>query len=250
MDIILLAAGYGTRLYPLTKDRPKPLLPVAGRPILDYTLDKLRPLADLGTIYCITNSRFAGHFEKWAALQNGFRIQVIDDGTTSNENRLGAIGDIAFLLQQRGVQSDCLVLGGDNLFDFELTGFIRFALKRKPAISIGAYDCKSIEAAKQFGLVKIDGESRIVEFQEKPAEPKSTLVAMCLYFFPASSLARIPAYLESGENQDAPGHYIRWSAGKGPVYAHVFGKSWFDIGSLAAYEEAKKQFNQKGRQNA
>ena len=116
---------------------------------------------------------------------------------------------------------------------------------RRPAVSIGAYDCKSRNAAKQFGLVKVDASHRIVEFQEKPKSPKSTLVAMCLYFFPGSTLGRIGHYIQSGETKDAPGHYIQWSAKEGPVYAHVFEGSWFDIGSLASYDEANKAFEKR-----
>jgi glucose-1-phosphate thymidylyltransferase len=243
MDVIILAAGYATRLYPLTKDQPKPLLPVNGRPILDYTLDKLKPIEGLGTIYCITNDRFAEHFEKWAQGKKDFKIKVINDGTTNNDNRLGAVGDIHFLLNQESLHSDCLVLGGDNLFDFGLTEFAKFARSHKPALSIGAYDCKDLEAAKQFGLVKINAGNKVIEFQEKPEHPKTTLVAMCLYFFPEETLKRVAEYMSSGESQDAPGHYIQWSSQEGEVYAHVFKDSWFDIGNLEAYEEANKWFS-------
>jgi glucose-1-phosphate thymidylyltransferase len=245
INVVLLAAGYATRLYPLTKDRPKPLLPIAGRPILDHTLEKLKPLKNLGTVYTITNHRFAEHFEQWASERPAFDIQVIDDETSSNETRLGAIGDMKFLLDKKGVGGDWLVLGGDNLFDFSLTHFVDFAEAKKPAVSIGVYDCKDLEAAKQFGLVATDPDGRIQEFQEKPAEPKSTLIAMCLYFFPQSTLAGIQEYIQSGETQDAPGNYIRWRSEKESVYAYVFEQSWYDIGNLDAYEKANADFSSR-----
>ncbi|MBI2870591.1 MAG: nucleotidyltransferase family protein [Candidatus Omnitrophica bacterium] len=246
-EVIILCAGYATRLYPLTKNRPKPLLPIAGRPLLDYTLDRLKGVPGLGEMYLITNHRFVTHFQAWASGHKEAQIQVMDDGTSTNEDRLGAIGDIDFLLKRRDVRSDCLVVGGDNLFDFELKGFVEFALKNKPALSIGAYDCKSLEAARQFGLVKLDARHRVVEFQEKPANPQSTLAAMCLYFFPHSTLSRIAEYMGSGENRDAPGHYIQWNAKKHPVYAYVFDEPWFDIGHIEAYQKAEEEFRAKAK---
>jgi len=245
MDAVLLAAGYATRLYPLTKDQPKPLLPIAGRPILDHTLDKLKQIPSLGTIYTITNHRFAPHFEEWAKSRTEFDIQVIDDGTSTNETRLGAIGDMNFLLEKKGGNADWLVLGGDNLFDFELTEFVKFAENNKPACSIGAYDCKDLEAAKQFGLVAVDGEGKISEFQEKPEHPKSTLIAMCVYYFPQATLKGLGEYLNSGLTQDAPGNYIQWRSKKESVYAYVFDQNWYDIGNLAAYEKADADFSSR-----
>lgn len=250
MQVLILAAGYGTRLYPLTKDTPKPLLPCNGKPIINYLLDKVKGFSGLRDITVITNDRFTKHFEQWKNAERKFPvpIRVVNDGTTTPENRLGAMGDINFVLQKNLVTEDLLVMGGDNLFDYALDGYVDFCQKVSPQATIGLYDIKDKDWAKSFGVVEVDSEKKIVSFEEKPKIPKSTLIAMCLYYIPKDSFNFISAYLKSAKSADTTGEYIRWLSQQTPVYGFKFDGKWYDIGSLEAYNEAQEDFKQmKGR---
>ena len=173
MKVLILAAGYGTRLYPLIKDTAKPLLPVASRPIIDHLLDKIQPLPDLQEVVVVTNEKFYADFLDWAILHQDFPvpITVMNDGTTSPEDRLGAVGDILFVLKQLQKIDDLFVLGGDNLFDYSLEDFIRFAQGKDSQVSIGLYDIGNIQEASKFGVVQMDQDNRILVFEEKPPQP-------------------------------------------------------------------------------
>jgi len=184
-----LAAGYATRLYPLTKEYPKPLLTVDHRPIIDYIIEKLNAIEDLDEIIVITNSKFISRFRKWASsVKSEKRISVVDDLTRSNSDKRGAIGDMDFAVNKKKIKNDLLIIGGDNLFDARLEDFLCFAkIKEKDAV-IGAYDIRCLNKAKKYGVLKLDKNNRVVDFQEKPQTPKSKLVAMCLYYFPKQRL--------------------------------------------------------------
>ena len=242
MDALLLAAGYATRLYPLTRDRPKPLLPVGGRPVMDWILDRLAPLDDLNHVHVVTNHKFSGHFETWAGdTEFGRPITVHDDGTLSNDDRLGAVGDMHFVQKQAGLDDDLLVVAGDNLFDFEIPPLVaRSRALHTPVI--GLREEQSLEAVKKFGVVDLAEQDRIRELQEKPEQPKSKLFAICLYAFPRATLELIPRYLEQGHNPDAPGNYIAWLVQQTACYGHRCPGAWFDIGDHAALEEADTFF--------
>lgn len=247
MKALILAAGYATRLYPLTKEFPKPLLIVEQRPIIDYIVDSLQLLTEMDEIIVVTNSKFVSIFREWASAHPVDKpLIVVDDLTTSNEDRLGAIGDTYFAIQKRGIHSDLLVIGGDNLFDGSLEDFLNFAKKNKPNPSIGLFDIQDVSHASRYGVVVVAEDGRIIDFQEKPKEPRSSLVAMCLYFFPAEGIGLIKEYLDSKSGKrDATGLYIDWLRAKAPVYGFTFSGRWYDIGDHKFYKDARDGFVKK-----
>jgi len=242
MKALILAAGYATRLYPLTKDRPKPLLPVAGRPIIDYIMDKLEKVEEIDTIFVVTNQRFSSQFRSWALNYKGDKeLIVMDDGTTDDDNKLGAIGDMWFVIDALKVDDDFLVVAGDNLFPFEFTDFVTF-FKEKQTTVVALYDVGDRELIKRYSSVVVNEEGRIIDFEEKPQEPKTTLAAVCLYLFPKDQLHLVGEYVKEGNNPDAPGYYIGWLHKKVPVYGFVFDEVWFDIGGLDMYKKADEYY--------
>ena len=244
MKILILAAGYGTRLYPLITDTPKPLLEVAGRPLIDHLLARLEGVSGIKEILVVTNDKFQAHFTAWAKkLKAPAPVTVINDGTTSPENRLGSVGDIRFVLDNFPVKDDLLVLGGDNLFDFSLKGYYDFARQKAPRVTIGLYDIGEKKEATQFGVVAIDGKGKVVSFEEKPQSPQSSLIAMCCYYFPQATLGYVAEYMAQTKKADKAGDYIRWLSEKKEVYGFKFQGKWYDIGSLESYQEAQTKFS-------
>ncbi|HOY09697.1 MAG TPA: nucleotidyltransferase family protein [Candidatus Omnitrophota bacterium] len=245
MRVLILAAGYGTRLYPLIKDTAKPLLQIASRPLIDYLLEKIRPLPALREVVVVTNEKFYADFQDWATLHKDFPvpITVMNDGTTSPEDRLGAVGDTLFVLKHLRGQDDLFVLGGDNLFDYALEEFIRFAHGKAPHASIGLYDIGDIKEASKFGVVQMDAQNRIQVFEEKPPHPRSTLIAMCSYFFPVQSQALISDYVAELNKTDKAGDYIHWLTETDTVFGFKFQGKWYDIGSIETYQKAQERFN-------
>jgi glucose-1-phosphate thymidylyltransferase len=238
--LIVLAAGYATRLYPLTLDRPKALLHVARRPMLDHVLDRLAPIGFDGT-YVVTNAKFAPHFERWAA-GSALDATVVDDGTTDDSNKRGAIGDIAYVIEREGVDDDLVVVAGDNLFSESVEGFGGEARRRQAPV-LAVYDVGDLEAVKSFNAIEIDADGRITYFEEKPAEPRSTLVGIALYFYPRGTLDLIRRYVAEGNNPDQPGRLIQWLYPQLPVYTWRVPGRWFDIGSREHLEEADRVFS-------
>lgn len=247
MKALILAAGYGTRLKALGEGIPKALLPVAEKPLVNHILDRLENLEGLNEVLLVTNDKFYINFKEWAEVQKEFKypIRVINDGTQSPEDRLGSIGDIDFVLKQANVEDDILVVGGDNLFDYNLEEFIVTSSKKSDSISIGLYDIQNLKEATQFGVVGLNQENKIVSFEEKPEQPKSTLVAMCFYYLPKVSLGLIEAYLDETKVSDTAGDYIRWLHKNHDVYGFKFTGTWYDIGSLESYKEAQEKFKIK-----
>jgi len=247
MKVLLLAAGYATRLYPLTLNRPKPLLPVAGRPVIEFILDIIEPLKEVDEVYIVTNQKFCKNFEEWAlGLSGSKKIIIVNDRTLINEDRLGATGDMKFVIENKGLQDDLLVLAGDNIFRTNLRGFIDFSSLKRPSISMGLYDVKDIGLAKKYGICSLDKDKRIIEFKEKPTNPNSTLAAKCLYFFPKEKLGTIKEYLDTDNAKDAPGYFLEWLSKREAVFGYVFeGEKWFDIGDKESYEEADRTFRKE-----
>ncbi len=239
-----MAAGYATRLYPLTKEYPKPLLEVGKRPIINYIIDKLDGLDEIDEIIVVTNSKFIPKFKKWRSrLKSKERITLVDDLTKSNSDRLGAIGDMNFVINTKRLKDDLLVIGGDNLFNCDLREFLSF-VKENTGPVIGAYNIKDIRQAKKYGVIKLGAQFKIVDFKEKPKNPKSSLIAMCLYYFPKEKLRLIKEYVNSKTYKyDATGFYIDWLRKKVPVYGFVFSGFWYDIGDYKVYREAKLKIN-------
>jgi glucose-1-phosphate thymidylyltransferase len=237
MKCVILAAGYATRLRPLTDDLPKHLLPVGGRPMLDWVLDAVREVQDVDEIHLVTNSRFAPAFEDWAEA-NG--VAVHDDGTTSNDDRLGAVGDLRLAIEEAGLESDELVvLAGDNLFDFSLAGFVEWwRSKPQSASAVPLHDVGDIELAKQYGIADTAADGRIVGFAEKPAEPSSTLASTLIYLVPPEHVRLVQTYLDEGMSPDNAGSFLGWLARREPVYGYRFQGSWYDIGDRTQLLEA------------
>ncbi|MEA3305374.1 MAG: sugar phosphate nucleotidyltransferase, partial [Candidatus Omnitrophota bacterium] len=221
----------------------KPLLPVEGRPIVDYIMDKLDDIAEIDEVYVVTNNRFYKNFEEWAAKhESRKKITVINDKTLTNEERLGAVGDIQLVLEEVKIKEDLLIIAGDNLFAFKMQNFLEFARAHAPGCSIVLHNIGSREEAKKYGVVAIDDANKLLSFAEKPVEPKSTLVAICLYYFPAEKLALVEKYLNQSKHKDAPGNYIDWLVRNDEVFGFIFEGKWYDIGDKDIYEEIKDTY--------
>ena len=245
MKVIILAAGYATRLYPLTLTQPKPLLPVAGKPMIEHVLDNLAPMGGLDRIYVVTNAKFAGHFQKWAdgyrATKAKLDFTIVNDGSTDDSNKLGAIGDLHLVLTREQVVDDVIVVAGDNLFSEELTGFGRYCCEKKAPV-LAVYDVGDLEQVKKYNAISVADDGRITFFEEKPASPSSTLTGIALYYYPRSTLHLIKQYIAEGNNPDQPGRLIQWLYPRVPVYTWKVPGRWFDIGSKETLEEANRIF--------
>jgi glucose-1-phosphate thymidylyltransferase len=229
---LLLAAGYGTRLYPLTEDRPKTLLPIGGRPMLDWIADKVDEVAAVDELHVVTNARFADSIERWAAGREGrLRPVAHDDGTTSNDDRLGAIGDIAFTIERGGLHGDdLLIVAGDNLFDFSLADYEAWWRGKGEASAVAIRDCGSLELARQYSVVELDGDGRVVSFVEKPDQPTSSIVATAAYLYHRAHVPLVRQDLTEGNPPDQPGHLVAWLHTRRPVFGYELEGTWFDIG--------------------
>ena len=245
MKAVILAAGYATRLYPLTLNRPKALLDVAGRPMVEHLLEALAGVDRIDGIYLVTNSKFADAFREWAAGWAGVDVQIVDDGTVDEESKLGAIGDLGLTIRQAGIDDDLIVLAGDNLFSESLAPFADFAAA-KGAPVLGVYDVGDLDAIRRYNAIELDGDDRLTFFEEKPAEPQSTLTGIALYFYPRESLGLVREYLEAGNNPDQPGRLVQWLYPRVPVYAWRVPGRWYDIGSAETLAEADAAFAAEG----
>jgi glucose-1-phosphate thymidylyltransferase len=246
MKAIVLAAGYATRLYPLTLDKPKPLLEIGGRPILERLLERLAPIQALEHVYVVTNAKFAAQFREfahaWQPPRAGLTLSVVDDGTTSDENKLGAIGDLELVIRKHQLADDLIVAAGDSIFTEGLEGFARLGLARQAPV-IGVYDVGDLEAIKRYSSITADEDGRIVDFEEKPERPKSTLNGIALYFYPRSVLPLVRTYIEDGNNTDQPGHLVQWLYPRLPFYVWRVPGRWYDIGSKETLEQADREFS-------
>lgn len=244
MKAVILAAGYATRLYPLTLDRPKALLPVGGRPIVDHLLERLADV-ELERIFLVTNSKFAGAFGEWASGRDGTPVQIVDDGTTHEETKLGAIGDLDLTIRAGAIDDDLLVLAGDNLFSESLAPFAAFG-RAKGAPALGVYDVGDLEAIKRYSTIELADDDRVTYLEEKPERPRSTLTGIALYFYPRSALGLVREYLEAGYNPDQPGRLVQWLYPRVPVYAWRVPGRWYDVGSKETLAEADRAFTRPG----
>ena len=245
MNVLILAAGYATRLYPLTLTKAKPLLDVAGKPMLAWVVDNLRGVAGIETIYIVTNAKFSGDFETWSKnyqrANPEFRFKIVNDGSTDDENKLGAIGDINLVLtRENAVGSDLLVIAGDNLFRESLAGFVDYA--KKTEATVGVHRVDDGEAIKKYGVVTVDADGVITHFEEKPKDPKSNLAAIALYFYSRNVLPLFTTYIAAGNNPDQPGLFLQWLYPRKPVNTFQITGQWLDIGSKETLEEANKLF--------
>jgi glucose-1-phosphate thymidylyltransferase len=248
MKVIILAAGYATRLYPLTLTQPKPLLPVAGKPMIDHVLDNLAPISGIDRVYVVTNAKFAGHFQQWAdayrASKAKLNFTIVNDGSTDDSNKLGAIGDLHLVLTREKVDDDIIVVAGDNLFSERLDDFGKFSLSKKTPV-LAVYDVGNLEEIKKYNSISIDGDGRITFFEEKPKNPTSTLTGIALYYYPKSVLPLIHQYIADGNNPDQPGRLVQWLYPRVPFHTWKVPGIWFDIGAKEALEEAHRVFAKK-----
>ncbi|HEX3253513.1 MAG TPA: nucleotidyltransferase family protein [Pyrinomonadaceae bacterium] len=246
MKLIILAAGYATRLYPLTLNQPKPLLPVAGKPMLEHVLDNVRTIEAIDQAYVVTNAKFVNHFQKWAdGYQRpnlNFSFTIVNDHSTDDSNKLGAIGDLHLVLTTFNIDDDIIVVGGDNLFSNDLREFGEYCQQVNAPVT-GVYDVGDLEQIKKYNAIEIDENNRITYFEEKPKEPKSTLTGIALYFYPKSVLPLIYQYIAEGNNPDQPGRLVQWLYPRAPFYVWKVPGLWFDVGSIETLEEANRVFS-------
>jgi glucose-1-phosphate thymidylyltransferase len=247
VKLIVLAAGYATRLYPLTLNQPKPLLPVAGKPMMEHVLDNLMPVDEIDGIYIVTNAKFVKHFGAWAdEYQTGNKarpINIIDDRSTDDSNKLGAIGDMNLVIEQAKIDDDLMVVGGDNLFSESLGGFGDYCRERNAPVT-GVYDVGDLNEIKKYNSIEIDENDRITYFEEKPQTPRSTLTGIALYYYPRSVLPLIKQYIAEGNNPDQPGRLVQWLYPRTPFYVWRIPGIWFDVGSKETLEEANRIFSE------
>jgi len=245
MNALILAAGYATRLYPLTLNKAKPLLEVGGKPIIEWLLDNLADVPGLGTVYIVTNAKFAGDFQNWAdGYQEQHReitIKIINDGSKSDDDKLGAIGDINLVLMRENLtDEDLLVIAGDNLFQQPLSDFVNVA--KHSAATVAVHDVGNLEVMKKYGTVTVDKSGVITNFEEKPEKPKSTLAAVALYYYSRDMLPLFTTYLAAGNNPDQPGLFLQWLYTRKPVNTFEIKGRWLDIGSKETLKSADEIF--------
>lgn len=240
MKCLILAAGYATRLYPLTENFPKPLLDVGGKTILDWLVDDIHTAGLVDEFVVISNHKFAHHFDKWAATKT-MKVTVVDDGTDSNETRLGAVKDIQFAIDQLGLDDDMLVIAGDNVLDFSLTKFLGYAKEKNTSCIMRYYEPEEKKLTK-CGVVEIDEADRILSMEEKPAQPKSHWCCPPFYYYTKADAKLVAKGIEAGCGTDAPGSYIAWLCTQTPVFAMEMPGKRFDVGNLESYNKIKEEY--------
>lgn len=242
MQALILAGGFAKRLWPLTKDRPKPLLLVGGKPIIEYVIEKIEAIEEIDKIFISTNDKFDTVFNNWLrGFKSKKEIQLIIEPTHAEKEKLGSIGGIEFFLEREKVKNALLIVAGDNLFEFDLKGIFEFYKEKKSSV-IGLHDVKDIKQAKKLGTVQIDNDGRVIGFEEKSPNPKTTLAATLIYIFPKRTLDLIPTYLKETNNPDTPGYFLIWLYKKHPVYGFVFSGKWHDIGSFDALKAVEEEY--------
>ncbi|MGF1657522.1 MAG: nucleotidyltransferase family protein [Verrucomicrobiales bacterium] len=247
MNVLILAAGYATRLYPLTLHKAKPLLEVAGKPMLEWVIDNVAPVPNINKVYVVTNNKFAADFQAWAdgyvARQPKLSFEIVNDGSTSDEDKLGAIGDLHLVINRTGIEDeDLLVIAGDNLFSESLEQWVASA--RQHDVCLALYDVGDLEAIKKYNNVLTDSDGVITHFEEKPSQPTGTRTGIALYYYSSKVLPMLNTYIDEGNNPDQPGRFIQWLYSRTPVNTAEIDGIWFDIGSKETLEEANRIFQQ------
>jgi len=243
MKAVILAGGFAKRMWPLTKEKPKHLLPLAGKPMLSYVMEKLEATSELDRIFVSTNARFADQFSSYlATVETEKDVLLFVEKTYSEAEKLGSVGGLRQLVMEHNIDDELLVVGGDNIFGFEIADFIDF-FQSKIANAVALYDLKSKAKARLYGVATIDNENKIICFQEKPDQPQSTLVSTACYAFTRKGVQNIRRYLEEGNDPDKMGHFVEWLCRNDDVYGYVFEGIWFDIGGFDSYDEANRYFS-------
>ena len=246
MKAIILAAGYATRLYPLTINRPKALLPINNIPIASYIVKQINNLPDIDNIYVVSNNKFAKHFFDWhekIKYESKIPIKIINDGSEENQNKKGAIGDINFVIEEENINDDIIVIAGDNFFTFDLREFYNFACEiKKDCACAKEFESQPQEFLKRFAIALTDENNKLIDLCEKPEEPKSNLVVYANYIYKKQTLKLIKKYLDDGNIPDAPGFFLQWLYKKQDVYIYKMNGECYDIGTPEAYMEVQKKF--------
>lgn len=240
MKCLILAAGYATRLYPLTENFPKPLLTVGDKTILDWLVDDIHGSGAVDEYVVISNHKFAHHFESWAKTK-AQKVTVVDDGTDSNETRLGAVKDIQFAIEKLKLDSDLLVIAGDNVLDFSLQKFVAYALEKQTSCVMRYFEAEKKKLSKS-GVIVADENDQVLRMEEKPAEPASNWCCPPFYYYTRQDAKLVEKGIESGCGTDAPGSYIAWLCGQTEVHAMEMPGSRYDIGNLESYEKVKAEY--------
>jgi glucose-1-phosphate thymidylyltransferase len=245
MKAIILAAGYATRLHPLTLNTPKPLLKVGGKPMINHILEKIEEIQEIDEVFVVTNEKFHPHFKDWHAEQDSSKnIIVMNDKTTSNEDRLGSLGDVKFVVEKAEIDDDILIVAGDNLFEFSLKE-VHSLFKEKQRSVVPVYDIKDYELAKHMGIVELDQNNKVVSFIEKPEKPKSTLTSTAIYMYPRKIKDALIDYLNAGGKSDKSGDFLEWLHKKDEVHCFVTEERWFDIGNHEQLKQADEEWSKK-----
>lgn len=243
MKCVILAAGYATRMYPLTENFPKPLLEVKDKPIIDWLIDDLEKTGEISGYVVISNHKFIDKFDKWKTTSElSDKICVIDDGSTENDNRLGAVKDILFAIEECNIDDDMIVLAGDNLLDFSLSTFVNFFKSVKKSCVMRYFE-SNVDKLKKTGVATVDENGLITKMVEKPAEPESNWAIPPFYAYSRGDISKIALGIEQGCPTDAPGSFISWLCSQTQVYAMEMPGKRYDIGSIEGYEEIKNSFD-------
>lgn len=243
MICVLLAAGYATRMYPLTENFPKPLLEIKGKTILDWMVDDLATSGKIERYVVISNHKFIAHFEKWVAVKRsqGFNIDLLDDGSTSNDNRLGAVKDIEFVIDELNLSDDLLVLAGDNVMDFSFNSFVTY-FGKKNTTCIMRYRVPGLKGPCKFGVATIDENDKVLNMVEKPQVPESEWAVPPFYVYKKSDLGLFKKGIDGGCKTDAPGSFIEWLCKQTGVHAFEMPGQRFDVGSIEGYEKIRVEY--------
>ena len=241
MKSIIMAAGYATRLWPLTKNTPKPLLEVKGKPIIEHILAKILK-CDIDEVFIVTNDKFFKNFLEWnSTFKSKLKITVVNDRTKSNDDRLGSLGDIEYAVENLNIQDDIMIVAGDNLFEFSLKEVEDIYYSKQKSV-VALFDVKDLELAKLYGIVTIDHNGKIIHFEEKPKKPKSTLSSTGVYIYSKTTIQKLIDFIKTSGKKDKAGDFLHWLYNKEDVYTYVSKEQWFDIGNLEQLEKAKKEF--------
>jgi len=246
MKAIILAGGYAKRLWPVTKNMPKQLLPVAGKPIIEYPIENIELTKGIKEIIISINAYFEFNFREWfTKYQFRKKTKLVIEKTFSEEEKLGSIGALNYLIDKLKIKDNLLIIGGDNLFEFSLRKFVNFFRKTKTSV-LALYDIKDKEKVKgRYGIAEIDNDDKVIGFEEKPQEPKTALVNTACAILSKEDIKLIPQYIEEGNNKDAFGYLLKWLIEKRPIHGFVFDSPWFDIGSFEAYDAANLYYRQR-----
>lgn len=243
MKAIILAAGYATRLYPLTLNTPKALLTIGRQTIIDHVVNQINEIDEVDEIFLVSNHKFIYQFNEWnIKRKNCKKITIIDDGSTNDENKLGAVTDINLVISKYGINEDILVLASDNLFTFKLLDFYKYFLEVGKDCIIANY-ISQLEDLKRMGVIVINEENKIVDFKEKPANPVSNIVAYAGYIYKKETLTLFNKYISEGNSTDSPGCFPQWLYKHKDVYAYIFSGECFDIGTNESYRLVKQRFS-------